>query len=58
MATLSTMKLTKRLVDGAAPRESRYFQWDCELRGLGLAVGDRRDGSGRCLVNGVPGRTR
>ena len=31
-------KITKRSVDGAAPREQEYFIWDEELKGFGLRV--------------------
>ena len=36
----SLSKLTKRTVDGAAPRPGRYFVWDTELRGFGLRVAE------------------
>jgi cell fate (sporulation/competence/biofilm development) regulator YmcA (YheA/YmcA/DUF963 family) len=34
----STVKLTKRTVDAAAPRGARYELWDSELRGFGLRI--------------------
>lgn len=36
----SNPKLTKRTVDGAAPRPGRYVVWDAELRGFGLRVAE------------------
>ncbi|MBP7340138.1 site-specific integrase [Niveispirillum sp.] len=33
-----SQKLTKRVVDGAAPKEARYDLWDSELPGFGLRV--------------------
>lgn len=34
----TSTKLTKRVVDSAAPREGRYFIWDSELKGFALRV--------------------
>ena len=31
-------KITKRVVDAAAPKPERYIIWDSELKGLGLLV--------------------
>ncbi len=39
MAEIS-VKLTKRAVDAAAPRPSRYFVWDAELKGFALRVAE------------------
>ena len=34
----SSAKLTKRAVDAAAPKSTRYLLWDTELKGFGLRV--------------------
>lgn len=34
----NSLKITKRTVDGAAPRASRYELWDVDLKGFGLRV--------------------
>jgi integrase len=34
----TSAKLTKRTIDGADPRTTRYFVWDAELRGFGIRV--------------------
>ncbi|RPI41354.1 MAG: DUF4102 domain-containing protein [Hyphomicrobiaceae bacterium] len=31
-------KITKRVVDAAAPRHDRYIIWDAEIKGFGLLV--------------------
>jgi integrase len=36
----SSAKLTKRTVDGAAPRPGRYTVWDTELKGFALRVAE------------------
>jgi integrase len=36
----SSAKLTKRTVDGAAPRQGRYVLWDSELKGFALRVAE------------------
>jgi integrase len=36
--TQSSAKLTKRVVDAAAPQNDRYFVWDSELKGFALRV--------------------
>ena len=36
----STSKITKRAVDGAAPKAGRYIVWDSELKGFGLRVAE------------------
>ena len=35
---MSKVKLTKRVIDGATPRASRYTVFDSEIRGFGLRV--------------------
>jgi len=35
----SEVKLTKTVIDAAAPREQRYSLWDSELKGFGVRVG-------------------
>ena len=35
---MSKVKLTKRVVDGAEPRQARYTVFDSEIRGFGLRV--------------------
>jgi hypothetical protein len=37
----SAVKLTKRVVDNAAPRTARYVIWDAEIKGFGLRVSER-----------------
>src|SRR5215217_4468654 len=37
--TDTSVKLTKRTVDQAEPRASRYELWDADLKGFGLRVG-------------------
>ena len=34
----STQRLSKRLIDGLAPREGEYVIWDCLLTGFGVRV--------------------
>lgn len=36
------VKLTKRVVDQAEPRDARYCVWDAELKGFGLQVERQR----------------
>jgi hypothetical protein len=36
----ASVKLTKRAVDGAAPKSVRYLLWDTELKGFGLRVAE------------------
>jgi hypothetical protein len=31
-------KITKRVVDAAAPKQDRYIIWDGEIKGFGLLV--------------------
>ena len=35
---VATGQITKRLIDGLAPRESEYFVWDSSLSGFGVRV--------------------
>jgi hypothetical protein len=35
---VATGQITKRLIDGLAPRESEYFVWDAALAGFGVRV--------------------
>ena len=32
------MKITKRVVDAAGPKDGRYIIWDGEVKGFGLVV--------------------
>jgi len=38
MGKRSNVLLTKRVVDGAKPRDKRYHVWDCDLSGFALRV--------------------
>jgi hypothetical protein len=37
-ARTGSVRLTKRIIDGAKPRASRYELWDLDLKGFGLRV--------------------
>jgi integrase len=50
------MKLTKRIVDAARPRATRYMIWDEEIRGLGLRIEPK--GTKTYLVRYRPGGGR